>query len=814
MGLTEYSHKRDLTQSPEPEPIIENTGGMRFVVQRHRARRLHYDLRLEIGGVLKSWAIPKGPSLNPADRRLAIQTEDHPVKYLYFQGTIPKDSYGAGEMQIWDSGTFSVHATTGDDNQAEQQWRDGIMHLQFNGTRMLGAYSFIRLKNTADSTPSSQWLLIKKKDQYAVESIYDAEKLASLGELPSISHFVPPMLADSGEKIFDDPQWLYELKWDGYRIVATIDNGAVHLYSRNGRNYNNNYPAIATALEAIPHDVILDGEVVMIDETGRNNFAGLQNYSLKTPGELRYYIFDMLSLNGHSTLELSLVERKSLLLQLLTDLREIPGPIHYCEHVVGQGKKLYAQAMADKMEGVIAKKADSLYRPGMRSEQWLKIKAIATEEGIICGYTDSTTGGTPFGSLILGIYQDGRLRYIGNCGSGFSGREQHSLLQKFAQLVDTISPFDEPINLRGRTAHWVRPRLVCEVQFSEWTSNGRMRHPVYKGLRPDKNPGEIRLVSTVAKSKNNTANDEYTNQAATQSLEVNGITVPITNLDKIYWPESGFTKYALIDYYLHIAETILPYLRDRPQSLHRHPNGIEESGFFHKDQERLPDWIQTVEIYSESGSRQINYLLCQNEATLLYMANLGCIEINSWNSRTGYLDAPDYTVIDLDPSEKNNFEEVIEVAQTARALLDSAGIVALCKTSGSSGLHIYIPLGAQYSYQEGRDFARILCTLIQAELPNLTSLERPVKNRLGKIYLDYLQNRRGQTLAAPYCLRPRPHAPVSAPLTWSEVKSGLKINDFNITTMRSRLVEKGDLFDRVLGKGIDMIKALKALEKL
>lgn len=812
MGLTAYQKKRNLPQSPEPAAIIDTTGGRRFVVQRHQARRLHYDLRLEIGGVLKSWAVPRGPSLNPRDKRLAVQTEDHPVKYLDFHGTIPKGSYGAGEMQIWDSGTFALSAA-GDDELAEQQWRQGIMHLEFFGARLQGAFSLVRLKNGDQSDQSSQWLLIKKKDNHAVNTAYDAEQQQIMTDAPAGIGFIAPMLAASGAKIFDDPDWIYELKWDGYRLLATIAEGTVHLYSRNGLSYNHSYPALASALAAIPHDVIVDGEVVIIDAAGRQDFAALQNYSRNTPGELRYYIFDMLYLNGHSMLELPLVQRKSLLPKILTELGDNSSLIHYCDHLVGQGRKLYDRAMGDKMEGIIAKKAESLYHPGLRSEQWLKIKRVAGEEAIICGYTESTGGGRSFGSLILGKYQDGRLHYIGNCGSGFSHREQHKLLHRLAPLASASSPFAERINLRGRTAHWVRPELICEVQYAEWTLSGRLRHPVYKGLRPDRILDEFHpAVEAAPQAK--APDVETSAQKNSQNLKVDGIAVPMSNLDKIYWPDSGGTKYDLIDYYLHIAETILPYLRDRPQSLHRHPDGINRPGFFQKDHEKLPDWVQTVAIYSESSNREINYLLCQNQATLLYMANLGCIELNSWNSRTKSLDAPDYTVIDLDPSEGNSFDQVIEVAQTARAILDAAGIEAFCKTSGSRGLHIYIPLGAKYTYQEARDFVRILCSLIQAQLPTLTSMERALRNRRGQIYLDYLQNRRGQTLAAPYCLRPKRHAPVSTPLAWSEVKSGLRINDFNISTMRSRLAKKGDIFGPVLGRGIDMAKALTALEHL
>lgn len=802
MPLDDYIKKRNFQDTPEPEGQLSAEHAQRFVIQRHQARRLHYDLRLEMEGVLKSWAVPKGPSLNPKDKRLAIMTEDHPVKYLDFYGTIPKGNYGAGVMEIWDEGTYRV----ADGSDAVKQLKAGDLKLEFFGKKIKGVFALV---HTQRGEAKNQWLLIKKDDGEAVHGHYDAEELAPSqpvagGKLKKLHWDDPikPMLASPAKKIFQDPDWVFELKWDGYRAIAQIAEGQVKLYSRNGISYNAQFAPIAQELTNIEHDCILDGEIVVVDVKGKPHFQRLQNYKAgTTKGELRYYVFDLLHLNGHDTLQLPLVERKSLLPQLLEGLDRVL----FCDHIVGMGPALYQKAVDAGMEGVIAKKADSVYVPGYRSEQWLKIKDSLTEEAIICGYTESASGGSLFGSLILGMYTDEKLTYVGNCGSGFSASEQKRLLERFQGLEQKENPFREKINLKGRSPNWVRPQLVCEVKFTEWTKGGHMRHPVYKGLRQDKEVAEVAPQARVAASPKSSGGDDH--------LEIDGIAVPLSNLEKVYWPESGLSKYDLIDYYLHISETILPYLKDRPQNLHRHPNGINGPSFYQKDNETLPEWVESVPIYSESSKKEIDYLLCQNEATLLYMANLGCIEINPWNARVQDLEKPTYTVIDIDPTDKNTFAQVIEVAQVAKEVLDRAGIAGYCKTSGSSGLHIYIPLGAEYHFDEARDFTKLLCYYIKEKLPKLTSMERTVKNRKGKIYLDYLQNRRGQTLAAPYCVRPKPGAPVSAPLSWEEVKPGLQILDFTVKSMPGRLSEKGDLFGAILKKGIQMEQAIENLSQ-
>ena len=809
MALEDYNKKRDFKKTPEPPAELNHENAGRFVIQRHKASRLHYDLRLELEGVLKSWAVPKGPSMNPDDKRLAIQTEDHPVKYLSFHGTIPKGNYGAGVMKIWDEGTYRIAPEYADLDLVDQ-FKKGDLKIEFLGKKIKGSFALVHTKRP---DANNHWLLIKKKDTYSTDLDYDAEvfrddnspvtnKNTPVKKLDP-DEFVKPMLASFTKDIFNDKSWIYELKWDGYRVMANIKNGKVHLYSRNGISYNTKFKQLTKDLEQVDHDVILDGEVVIVNEDGIPQFQELQNYDETTAGTLRYYVFDMLYLNGHSMLYLKLLERKSLIPEVIENL----SYTIYCDHIEGMGAALYKKAIDAGMEGVVAKKIDSTYSPGYRSESWLKIKAVETEEAIICGYTESVGGGSVFGSLILGMYVNDELKYIGNCGSGFSAKDQTELLTQLKKLEVEDHPFQKKPNLKGRNPHWVSPVLICEVKFSEWTKNGIMRHPVFKGIRNDKDPQEVSVpIKKKLKSTNHIA------KASSNTLEVGGSQVPISNLEKELWPDDGYTKYDLIDYYLNISDYILPYLKDRPQNLHRHPNGIKSSGFYQKDNENLPKWIETEDVFSKSSNKTISYLLCQNEASLLYMANLGCIEINPWHSRVNNLDYPDYTIIDLDPSKENTFEEVITVAQAAKEVLDIAKIRAFCKTSGSSGLHIYIPLNAKYTYEEARNFTKLLCYFIEQKVPKLTSMVRAVKDRKGKIYLDYLQNRQGQTIAAPYCVRPKKGAPVSTPLEWKEVKSGLKIVDFNIKNLQDRIQKKGDLFTEVLKGEIDMMDAIQRLE--
>jgi bifunctional non-homologous end joining protein LigD len=806
MGLEEYIRKRNFSNTPEPEAkYLKNKGKLRFVIQRHRATRLHYDLRLEMEGVLKSWAVPKGPSMNPEDKRLAIQTEDHPIKYLTFHGTIPKGNYGAGEMVIWDEGTYES-ASGGDENTLLEQLKEGNLKLKFNGSKAKGVFALVHTNRGAEK---NQWLLIKKEDSFSTDLNYDAENFNdAVSEDKDVkqlknNELIKPMLATKASEIVNKADWIYELKWDGYRALANISGGKVDLYSRNGISFKRQFASIYESLKNIPHDTILDGEIVALDEDGLPKFQNLQNYESEPVGELRYYVFDILYLNGHNIMHMPLLERKSLIQEVIEDIPQV----FYCDHIDTMGKSFYQKAIDAGMEGVIAKKATSEYVPGTRSSNWLKIKAFESQEALICGFTEPKESSLPFGSLILGMYKQEELVYIGNCGTGFDDEMRKELYKKFEPLITEGSPFKKKINLKGRKPTWLDPQLICEATFSEWTKAGHMRHPVFKGLRTDKIPSEIDKEKEVKVPKKKPASSN-----ASESLEIGGIAVPISNLEKIYWPDSGLRKYDLIEYYLKVSEYMLPFLKDRPQNLHRHPNGIKQGSFYQKDTAGIfPHWLETLKVHSKSNYKEIEYIMCQNEASLIYMANLGCIEINPWNSRRNSLLNPDFTVIDIDPSDKNSFSEVVEVALVAKNILDRAKIEGHVKTSGSSGIHIYIPLGAKYTYEEARDFTKILCYFIQEELPDLTSMERNVKKRKGKIYLDFLQNRKGQTLAAPYCARPKPGATVSTPLQWNEVKPGLDMHEFNIQTVPERIEKFPELFKGAIGKGIDIEQALEVL---
>lgn len=812
MALEEYKRKRDFSNTPEPEGSLPEPHQNRYVVQRHAARRLHFDLRLEMEGVLRSWAVPKGPSMNPDDKRLAIHTEDHPIKYLDFQGTIPKGNYGAGEMMIWDKGTYTSYKHPEDQEGLIEEYRNGRLYLSLEGQQLKGHFILLQTKGRE----KNHWLLIKQDDAHSVGFEYDAEKIEPFSSPQttrnaqqddsgvSLEQRVKPMLATLAGHAFSDPNWLYELKYDGYRIMANVQNHSATIYSRNGHIYDEKFPKVIRSLRTIPHEILLDGEMIVVDSEGRPLFEALQNYKPNnTKDQIRYMIFDLLYLNGYSTKEIKLVERKELLRALIP---EDSPYLRYCDHVVEDGLSLFEEATSQNMEGIIAKRMESLYYPGTRSNDWLKIKHINTEDVLICGYTLSEKRGRPFGSLILGMNHNGFLTYSGNCGTGFTHDKMEELFKSFQPLKSDHSPFQNVINLKGRTPQWMDPKLVCEIKFSEITTNGRFRHPVFIRMRPDK----MRIENNHVKS-NIKQSSFSSNVSDDTSIEVNNIQISLSNLEKLYWHDAGIRKFDLLDYYIKVSDTILPYLVDRPQNMHRHPNGINEEGFYQKDQEHLPGWAESIKIYSKSSDKNINYLLCQNEATLLYMINLGCIEINPWLSRVGSIEKPDYAVIDLDPSSSNTFQEVIDIAIEIKKVMDSAGIPGMAKTSGSKGIHIYLPMSAKYSYEQVRDFARLICIIVHNRNPALTTIERSLKKRGPKIYLDFLQNRRGQTVAAPYCIRPVPGALASTPLRWEELDQGISLYDFDIYTLPDRLEKLGDIFSRVLTDTIEMTSAVEKL---
>lgn len=859
MALTLYKKKRNFGVTPEPEgKTKEKKDALVFVVQKHHASHLHYDFRLEMDGVLKSWAVPKGPSMNPGDKRLAMMVEDHPYDYKDFEGNIPEGNYGGGNVIVWDNGTYNNIDGEKDKSLNEKTLREGLKKgdLKFilHGKKLKGSFALVRMKSARQD---NVWLLIKKADKYASEeditkkdkSVISKVTLETLakkygndktGEVlsakakkskktkgPAIKKraavkkkpaLVKPMLAKLTEAAFDDKDWVFEIKYDGYRALAACNGaGDVELYSRNLLSFNKDFAPVAANLEGISHSCLLDGEVVVEDGIGKSQFQLLQNYQNTKSGKLKYYVFDLLQLDGNDLTHLPLLERKELLRMLLKG--EKLKDIFYSDHVKEKGLAFFDAAIKKNLEGIIAKDAQSPYRVNKRSSEWLKIKITKEQEAVIAGFTAPKGARNHFGALLLAVYNGSEFEYIGNCGTGFDDKTLNELYKKFQPLFTGKSPFKEKITAAGKI-QWLKPKLVCQVKFTEWTGDGSMRHPVFLGLRKDKKatevireiPCDMKTKSAAKKTATVGADDSGKLKAGDSELKVGKTILKLTNQNKLYWPDEKITKGDLVKYYDEISGLILPYMKDRPQSLHRFPNGIKDAGFYQKDidKDKVPDWLTTEKVYSESNKEYIDYLICNDKATLLYMANLGCIEMHPWNSRIQSPENPDWVVIDLDP-EDIAFKEVVKAAQETRKLLDKLEIDSYCKTSGSTGLHIYIPLAAKYDYEIAKNFAQLIAQQINDVLPDTTSILRMPAKRKKKVYLDFLQNRRGQTLAAPYSVRPKPGATVSTPLDWSEVNAKLDVSKFTIKTIFKRLDKVGDLWKPVLGEAANLDKAVKKI---
>ena len=611
------------------------------------------------------------------------------------------------------------------------------------------------------------------------------------------------MLATLTDAAFDSSEWVFEVKWDGYRAIATVQDGDVHLESRNNLSFNKKFAAVAKALESLKHNVVLDGEVVVLDDHGRPSFQMLQSYEKNPFGEIVYYVFDVLWIDGVDVTEQTLLERKAL----LKDLLPKNDIVRYSDHIDEQGVAFYEAAEAHKLEGIMAKRADSTYAIGYRSKNWLKIKTHKRQEAVIAGYTAARGSRSHFGALILGMYKDGKLVYIGHTGTGFDRELLVDIHKRLQPLRVAKSPFAE-VPKTNQPATWVKPKLIAEIKFQEWTADGHMRQPVFIGLRDDKSPKEVTKEKVMPAKMNKTVAKQALAKNATSTKAV------LTNLDKLYWKKEKITKGDVISYYDAIAPYMLPYMKDRPQSLNRTPDGVAGMNFYQKDMTgKVPDWITLHPSFSESNKETIKYMVCTGKDSLLYMANLGCIEMNPWHSRTKKPDNPDYCVIDLDPHEIG-FDKVVATAIVVNKVLASLGIQGYPKTSGATGLHIYIPLGSKYSYEQSKALAHLIVTLVHSEVPSFTSLERSPAKRRRKVYLDYLQNRESQTLACVYSLRPKPGATVSTPLHWDEVNKGLSPSQFTITSIFDRLDDIGDIFGAVLKKGISINTVLKRAEAI
>ncbi len=899
MALSTYKEKRNFKESPEPTGGSPDSDKLRFVIQKHAASRLHYDFRLEMEGVLKSWAVPKGPSTDPDVKRLAMMVEDHPYDYRNFEGIIPA-GYGAGTVIVWDEGFYEPADADGKDKKAQDAvLRKGIpagkLHIVLSGRKLKGEFALVKTNGKAENA----WLLFKVKDKYVSKeditlkdrsvlskktlaqvektstNIYRSKRIKessvkskrnisskkgndvkvavpsikiktenkiipdkklSIGKSVKFPSKLAPMLATLVDKPFDTEGWQYEIKWDGYRALAFCNKSKVVLKSRNDQLLDEKFYPVHKALQKWNINAVIDGEVLAPDEDGRSNFGALQNWRSEADGEIYFFVFDLLWLNGKDLMQVPLFERRNLLKQIVPE----NSIIRLSQNFEVSGIEFFETAKKMGLEGIIAKKADSIYSAGSRSKEWLKIKANKRQEMVIGGYTKNDDSSKSFSSLLLGVYEKGKLIYTGKVGTGFNDKQQIEMLTQFKPFITKYSPFAEipDINKPSRfrhnpphaTAIWLRPELVCEVSFTEMTTDGIMRHPSFEGMRMDKKAKGVikeKSIETNQIIKQNEAMSEKILHPAgkkdrttflnpsdvTQVRKINGHEIKFTNLNKIYWPKEKITKRDMLNYYYQVAPYILPYLKDRPQSMNRHPNGIKGESFYFKDVTgTAPEWIETFEYKRDADNRLRKYLVATDEASLLYMATIGCIEMNPWHSKVEKEDYPTWCVIDLDPGE-NSFNQVIEAANVTNGILENMGVTSYPKTSGSTGIHIYIPLGAKYNYEQSKEFARIIATLVQREIPAYTSIERIVKARKGKMYIDFLQNRPQATIAAPYSLRPKPGATVSMPLRWDEVKKGLKMSDFTINNAIERIKTAGDIFKPVLGKGINLKKVIEIFNK-
>jgi bifunctional non-homologous end joining protein LigD len=899
--LSDYHKKRDFEKTREPEGTVHGSASKVFVVQKHAATRLHYDLRLELDGVLKSWAVPKGPSMNPGDKRLAVQVEDHPYDYRKFEGSIPKGQYGGGEVIVWDEGTYEPEGNL----SPHEQLAKGDFKFKLFGEKLRGSFVLVRIKS---SKAKNEWLLIKHRDSF-IDPHWDADKHAESvltgrtvedikegreasgkprntdpsevtsavkAPMPQMPNGVPPTLAQLQDHPFSNPDWVFEIKWDGVRAIAEIDNGKTTLWARSGRDVTREYPEfkdLASHLRV--RRAILDGEIATIDEQGRSNFQRLQNrLGVQDPSQkltqgipLNYFFFDVMYADGYDLRKSPLIERKEFLKSILI----ANHTIQYSDHVPEQGEALFEAAREKGLEGIIGKKADSSYS-GSRSPSWVKIKIVQEVDAVIAGYTAPRGSRKYFGALVLGLYDKGELQFIGSAGTGFDDETQQDVFEKLQELETTRAPFSKIPKLREEVT-WIRPELVARIKYGNWTDDKHLRAPVFLGLRNDRKPTDCTFEDLqpaeappaeskkTTKSKKGRASakhasaDEPVNdpqpepretqppeprsqivqarkgappklssdpagelqngKSETMDIESDGQRLHFSNLNKIYFPEVGIKKRELLAYYYRMAENILPFLKDRPMVLRRYPDGVDGKAFFQKEAPSyLPDWIETTTVFSDERRGNMQYILANNRATLLYLTNLGCIDHNPWSSRAESQDNPDYVFFDLDPTPGTPFADVLHIAREISSLLKSIRMTAFLKTSGASGFHIFVPLEPIYTYEQTRTFADVLGRMVAAENPKLITSERTVSKRPdGRIMIDALQNARGKPLACAYSVRAFPKATVSTPLSVEELKKGIDPKKWNIKTLDQRIAKVGDLWSDFWDSRQTLDQALELLAK-
>ena len=855
MPLEEYRRKRDFGATPEPAPgeLVERSG--RFTVQRHRATALHYDVRLEIGGVLVSWAVPKGPTLDPSARRLAMRTEDHPIEYFDFEGVIPKAQYGAGDVIVWDWGTFEPEAETPDPSVA---LRKGEIKFVLYGEKLRGRFTIIRTDNRGGRDDERErWLLLHKRDADAVAG-WDAEDhprsvksgrtndevrdgvparfeaqpprpvgeidLSAAGEAP-MPDFIPPMKATLADAAFDDPDWLFEVKWDGYRVEAVVRDGRARIWTRNQLDASRYFPELAGEAPWIDaREAIVDGEVVALDADGRPSFSLLQDRTgirtgrvpgSKAPGQpapVVYQVFDLLHLDGRSLLLVPLEERKRL---LRSRLRPHPR-VGYASHVVGDGLAFTEAARAQELEGIVAKLRRSPYEAGRRSRSWLKFKLRREQEVAVVGWLEGQGTHRDLGSLIVAVRSGDRWAHAGQVGSGIDTKTRRELRITLDELARDTSVLDPVPRLKG--AHWIEPKLVIRVEFADWTADDLLRQAAFKGLEIGKAPTSVRrerevdatTATAAAEREVHTAPMQTDDAAAAlEAMEREGVwqvagrEVRVTNLDKVLFParDGGepVTKRDLFRYHLPIAPALVPYLRDRGLTVQRFPNGVEAKGFWQKDlPKHAPAWVKRWTYHHrEEGPK--DYTVVDEPATLVWLAQEAAIELHPWTSPAETPDRPSYALIDIDPGPDTTWEEVVALARLFRTALTHLGVRGYPKVTGKRGIQVWIRIRPGPSFADTSAWVEGLSRAVGTTVPDLVSWEWAKRARRGKARLDYTQNAINKTLVAPYSPRPAAGAPVSMPISWDELEdAALRPDRWTIREAPARVAEVGDPFAPVL----------------
>jgi bifunctional non-homologous end joining protein LigD len=816
MALEDYRKKRDFSRTPEPAGEVRPAGGFSYCIQKHAASRLHYDFRLELDGVLLSWAVPKGPSFDPREKRLAMRVEDHPVEYGSFEGVIPEGEYGAGTVVLWDRGTWTPVVEPG------PALRKGELKFELRGEKLAGRWALVRMKG---DDPKA-WLLVKDKDEHARSAVeldvvsarpesvlsgrglaevaaerdrlWHSRKVGAGGEIDPggpaegdggarlrlaelagavrgpLPRTQPLALATVVETPPAGDEWLHEIKHDGYRIVARVEEGDVRLVSRNGKDWTKEFPQVARAVGRLPAGTALvDGEVAAVLPNGATSFEALQRRGDRE-APLAYFVFDLLHLDGWDLRAVGLEQRKEALRRLLASA---PPAIRFSDHVRGRGPEFFETAREAGLEGVVSKRADAPYRAG-RGGDWRKAKCRLTQEVVIGGFTLASDGSASIGALLVGCFEGDDLVYAGKVGSGFDERLQADLRHRLEVRRREEAPFARvPAEMR-KAARWVEPDLVAQVQFAEWTSEGRMRQPVFLGLREDREarhvvrerPGTIEGggVDTVSAGRPWEALRAHASRTRGASGEeiVELLGVRLTHPDRVYYPDLGFTKLDLALYYVSIADAVLPHLEGRPLTLVRCPDGIGGETFFQKHPGFwTPPQVRRFAIPGETEQ----YLFVDSVPGLVALAQAGILEIHPWNSRVARLEEPDQVIFDLDPDESLPFSRVAAAARRVRALLAEHGLESFVKTTGGKGLHVCVPLLPELGWEELEEFTRAVAQRLARDEPSGFTASMAKASRKGKVYVDYLRNVRGANAVGAYSTRAREGAPVSVPVEWDEL---------------------------------------------